>query len=477
LAFFFALFLGTKTAQLPWLLLALAVTTASTYVSRFFVFVDDPARALQNGLAAFRARQRLIAYTIERAAKCGRWTDALKAGLNYHVLRLNESALALDDILQEMDESALRTAILDAELGTAELAARALRNPHVPIELPGVNIEPQRSATRWTPRASFRVGTQIDSKRFSPVLRQAVQICVACAASILVGELISPQRWYWAVLTAFVVFSGTASAGETVGKAWSRVFGTAVGVAAGFAVGALARGHTDAAFVALFVCLFFTVYTMRLSYAFMTFFITAALSLLYVLIGAFSDQTLVLRLIETAIGASFGGLAAIFILPIRSSDVVGNVAAETLKRLKQTVRESVARLGGDDSADPVAAIRSFDEALQTVRGQLATLNPSPLARSERTHRRLILFSTCGYYGRALARLAYDNPDECDMADVRREGETVENDIDRAIEALQDGRAVGWDGAGDARSHSQALEYLYGIDRAVRRLGVELAANG
>jgi uncharacterized membrane protein YccC len=396
--------------------------------------------------------------------------------LNHHLMRLNESALTLDDILQSMNQSDLRAAVLEAELRTEELASRALRDPQVPVQLPDVEITVQGVARAWTPRAPFRVGTQLSGKGPSPALRQAIQICIACSASIVVGELISPQRWYWAVLTAFVVFSGTASAGETIGKAWARVWGTALGVGAGFAAGALVRGHTDAGFVALFVCLFFTVYTMRLSYAVMTFFVTACLSLLYVLLGMFSDMTLVLRLIETAIGACFGGLAAIFVLPLRTRVVVGNVASEALKRLKESVCEAVARLSGDRDADPITAIRAFDEALQSIHTQLTAIYSSPLTRNERTHMRLVLFSACGYYARALARLAYDAPADCNAAEIQREGKLVQADIDRLIDAFQGGKPAFGDGVANQQSSSEALEYLYRIDRTVRRLGTDLAAS-
>jgi uncharacterized membrane protein YccC len=40
--------------------------------------------------------------------------------------------------------------------------------------------------------------------------RQAVQVGIAASLAIVVGELVSPARWYWAVLTAFLVFAGTS---------------------------------------------------------------------------------------------------------------------------------------------------------------------------------------------------------------------------------------------------------------------------
>ena len=37
--------------------------------------------------------------------------------------------------------------------------------------------------------------------------RQAIQVGIAASLAIVVGELVSPARWYWAVLTAFFVFA------------------------------------------------------------------------------------------------------------------------------------------------------------------------------------------------------------------------------------------------------------------------------
>lgn len=479
LTFFFALFLHATFALLPWLLLSLAVTMVCSYVLRFVVFPDSPARALQNAGDAFRARQRLIAQTIAQAAERAEWTDGLRRQLQHHLFRLNESALALDDILSDTGEDDLRASVLDAELRTEAMTKRALRNPRISVELPHVELSVERLRTRhWTPRGAFRVGTQIDTGRLTPLTRQAIQLCAAGAASIVVGELLSPQRWYWAVLTAFVVFSGTSSSGETLKKALSRFSGTAFGVAAGIVVGTMVHGDKVAATVLLFVCLFAAVYVIRVSYALMIFFITALLSLLYVLLGLFTDHLLVLRLIETGIGAAFGGLAARLVLPIRTRAVVGNVAIEGLARLKEVVHQSVECLGGDGKADPVTAARAYDESLQSIRTQLqpliGTIRPGG---NEEMRTRLLLFAACGYYGRALATLAHEAPDNCPMRDIERERDAVELSIESVIGILEGTHSAPPDGRTMAETTGvRALNYLYRIERAVRRIGQTLAAS-
>lgn len=54
----------------------------------------------------------------------------------------------------------------------------------------------------------------------SPSVRQTVQVGIATSLAIVVGDLVSPTRWYWAVLTAFLVFAGTTSRGDVLTRGW-----------------------------------------------------------------------------------------------------------------------------------------------------------------------------------------------------------------------------------------------------------------
>lgn len=471
LAFFFSLFLRATFSQLPWLLFALGVTMICTYVVRFFVLPDRPEQAFRNGLAAFRARQRLIADTIARAAESG-WTRKLQRRLNHHVFGLNETAIALDDLLLRSPAHDVRARILDAELQTEELAERALRDPHARVDLPVLRVEtPPVGSADWTPRGVFRVGTQLEMGRLAPTTRQAIQLTLAAIPAIVAGEFLSAQRWYWAVLTAFVVFSGTTSSGDTLRKAWSRVAGTALGVVAGAVVAIVVRGNHAAALVLLFVFLFVAVYGLRLSYAVMTFGITAVISLLYVLLGFFTDQILLLRLIETAIGAAFGGAAATLVLPIRTDAVVRSVTAEALSRLSKAIDASARALTGDRDADPLPAIRAYDEAFQTMRAQLLPLIYTLRLRPDETLRtRLLLFAACAYSLHGLASLAIEAPPDCPVEAIRRLQEHVQSQIAIALRRLNDGKVpVQPSEAGKHDGESVALRHLERIDRSVHRL--------
>ena len=67
----------------------------------------------------------------------------------------------------------------------------------------------------------------------APNVRVAIQMAIAVGASILVGEILSGRRFYWAVIAAFVTFMGANSATEQVRKGVNRVIGTAVGAVVG----------------------------------------------------------------------------------------------------------------------------------------------------------------------------------------------------------------------------------------------------
>ncbi|HZZ64536.1 MAG TPA: FUSC family protein [Candidatus Baltobacteraceae bacterium] len=449
IAFFFALFLHAAARDVPWLVLALAITALCTYAYRFIIFPDRPRLALANALAAFQARQRLI----ERARTVEQRT--------HHLYRLNEIALILDDLLAAPRD---RRTVLQAEIAAACGASEPLRvDPSAPVR------------SDWTARGPFRIGTTPDTGRIAPTTRQAVQLTAAAIPAILIGEFLSPQRWYWAALAAFVTFLGTSSSGETRVKAWSRVFGTALGVVAGIVVAYPVRGHDTLAFCLVLVCLFAAVYTVRLSYAVMIFFLTILLSMLYVLLGLFSDQLLLLRLEETALGAVFGGLAASVVLPIPTGQVLLNVSREALQRLNRFIEAAVRRLTGDQTADPLTALRTLDEALQSVRTQIEPLVAQRhLARISNLRMRLTLLMACGHYARALADLAYEGDSDSPATELERLRERIATDIGIVVTADQTHAASLAAPESPPQHAGKALTYLYRIDAIIHKLAKTLA---
>ncbi|WP_030045574.1 FUSC family protein, partial [Streptomyces resistomycificus] len=164
-----------------------------------------------------------------------------------------------------------------------------------------------------------------------PTTRAAVQVAVGSSLAIVGGELLSSHRWYWAVLTCWIVFINTSSTGEILVKGYRRLLGTVFGVVAGIVLAGLVGQHTWTAFAVVLLCLFAMFYTAPLSYTLMSFFVTAALGVLYTLLHTYSFSVLVLRVEETALGAVCGIVAAAFVLPVRTDRRTNELLATVLE--------------------------------------------------------------------------------------------------------------------------------------------------
>src|SRR5699024_8425808 len=117
-----------------------------------------------------------------------------------------------------------------------------------------------RSAESREDEDTAQEADQRDEHRMRPTTRAAIQVACAGAAAIFFGELVSSTRWYWAVITAFVVFAGTGSRGELLIKAWRRTVGTLLGVIAGVGVAVLVSGYPMLQLAAVLCCVFLGFY-------------------------------------------------------------------------------------------------------------------------------------------------------------------------------------------------------------------------
>jgi Fusaric acid resistance protein-like len=238
--------------------------------------------------------------------------------------------------------------------------------------------------------------------------RQAVQVGVATSLAIVGGELISPSRWYWAVIAAFVVFAGTSSRGDVLTRGRDRVIGTVGGVVAGMALAFVVDGAVVPTLVLLLVCLFLAIYTVRISPGLLAFWITALLALLYGLIGQFSVETLVLRIEETAIGAALGMLAGFLILPTGTREAFGTALDEVVDATYAVLDAAVERiLGRPVAVAPVELARDLDAALGVLRQRAYPLdNPLPRRRGRSSYARAVrVFTAVDHYVRLLARIS------------------------------------------------------------------------
>ncbi|MEU6996092.1 FUSC family protein [Streptomyces sp. NPDC046465] len=333
-----------------------------------------------------------------------------------------------------------------------------------------------------------------------PTTRAAVQVAVGSALAIVGGEFLSTQRWYWAVLTCWVVFLNTASTGEIMVKGYRRLLGTVLGVVAGVALAGAVGNHTWAAFALVVLCVFGMFFTAPLSYALMSFFVTAMLGLLYTLLNTYSLDVLVLRIEETALGAACGIIAAVLVLPVRTSHRTDEELGTVLARLRDVVSAAVAQLSGGPAIDLVDLARDLDTALDDLRSSTKPLTHpiAPLRARRQTARYIVaLLETCAYHARSLAATAELVPSSKSVAADARlalAGRRITHNIDLIAARVRDEEADGTIESGasiaamlDSGGHEvlrtgsvafRVLRHLQRLDEGIvglaRPLGVPLA---
>jgi len=216
--------------------------------------------------------------------------------------------------------------------------------------------------------------------------RSAIQAVVGGGLAVVGGELVSPQRWYWAVLTVFVVFVGASSAGATFVKGARRLVGTLVGLFGGVLAALMVGGDVPATVALITVCVFGMVYLSRVSQAAMAFFVTTMLGLLYSLLGTFSYEVLWIRLAETAVGAAAGMLAAFVIVPVRTRSVMLDDVAAALEDLRAFLVGVTHLLSGKENVSAIQLSRDFDKSVAQVRTTVEPLtHPINISSSRRDY--------------------------------------------------------------------------------------------
>ncbi|HEX5811357.1 MAG TPA: FUSC family protein [Pseudonocardia sp.] len=290
-----------------------------------------------------------------------------------------------------------RLAAAAADLSAASAAMPGAPNPGPPA----APDEPVEAA--GPPQAAEDEGP----RGLRPTTRTAVQVVVAGALSIVVGNLVAPGQWYWAVITAFVVFAAAASRGELLVRTSARVVGTLCGVVAGAAVAILVSGHLVLQVAVVLVCMFLGFYLLPVSYALMTFFVTTMIGVLYSLLGRFSIGFLEIRLVETVVGAAAGAVAALIVLPIRTWGVVADRAKAFHSSVAGLLRSAAEDLGAGAGAGvrPLAAsAREVDDRMHALLAGASPLGSFRFGEGQARYQRWRqLVSSCAAATRAFAR--------------------------------------------------------------------------
>ncbi|WP_267243481.1 FUSC family protein [Streptomyces sp. PR69] len=315
-----------------------------------------------------------------------------------------------------------------------------------------------------------------------PTTRQAFQATAACGFAIAAGQLISDERWYWAVGTAWWIFVNTASRGETLVRGFRRVVGTVVGIAAGLLI-AIPLGGAPAPTAALVaVCVFGIFYTAAPSYSWMMFFVTVMAGLLYGLLGVLHPGLLLLRFEETAVGALGAALGVALVLPVTTHAATNAWIERALSCVHGCTAAAARRLAGDEQADPAPLAAELELLLGRVRLALAPLvHPlSPLrARKARARQVIALLDDCAREVRGLVQVAGD-PDASHDARLAAACHRVEEAVHALVPSGARSFATRTAGAPALPPHhpgaEAALSHLHGLERALTELSTPLRTS-
>lgn len=347
--------------------------------------LDPPASELlrRRAIEVELAAQRLSIVT--RRADVTELPDEVRSELVVALLRL-DSLIEVDPralpVISETGEFS-RMLVEGSRLGD-HAPGNEVRRAIADLALADVNA--QRVAENdYSAEAELPEAPKPQPKRFFAFdnkTRSAIQATIGGGLAVLFGDLISSQRWYWAVLTVFVVFLNTSTAGATFVKGFRRVTGTLAGIFGGMLLALLVAGHTPATVVLLFLCVFGLVYTLRVSQFVASFFITCELGLLYSLLGTFSLEVLVVRVAETFIGAAAGLVAAVVVLPVRTRTVLRTDLKAVLEVLRKFLTGVEELLSGEENVNVIELSRELDRAVEKVRTTVEPLT-HPISLSSR----------------------------------------------------------------------------------------------
>ena len=370
---FYALFLQLHPVQLPAALVAIVLGTLAAWITLFLILPDSPHLALASARAGFEARLGLIEAATERAR--ADVTSAADDALRAHLVELDAAAVTIDGlvagdafVLDARRRSAIRIALLEAEVATAEnVRARTAQ----PSAATGVAPSALRARVQATLQeaidapfggadAPISSGAKPpDIGGMKPATRQAFQLTTASALAMVLGTAIPPHQYAWALLTAFIVYAGSASAAEARRRAFARTIGTAAGVGVALVAMELVKQHTPLEFALAFVGLFIAMYVFRMSYIAFTFFVTITIAMIYDVVGRPTDELLMARLIETIVGTVCGALAATVVVPLKTNAVVGTLGHGLAQAFgRDGARDSIDQTL-DDTRDRDAKLQEF----------------------------------------------------------------------------------------------------------------------
>jgi len=462
MSYFLGDYLRPSPQEIGWLALAAALGLLANHIVTSIFLRDDPERDFRRALTTIDRRINLILRQLIEAVRHTTPTEEDRKLLRDHQARLRGTVLMAEGFIPQGEAGSLAAAgpasdlaILLFELQLCverTVQASYIAPPHEDLlramlhheeaireyallQLPETSksdpvaarllIRVHRARARidaslaTTPSpafapveiaptpASIAPSIQKTPASFVPVAWQTpIQVTLACALAMGSGLLLSSERWYWAVITAFIVFNNTKSRADTALRALQRSGGSFAGLIGGTIVATLLHGQIPASVVTALLMLFLAIYFLQASYSLMIFFITIALAVLYGVMGTFSPELLLLRLQETVIGSLAGTLVAFLVFPARASRGAAVALDAYLRALTDLVTTARRRAHGEpEPLHLLGRSRALDRNYVELANAVRPLGGAwgVVTRFGGVRERLLLLAGCAHWARVLAR--------------------------------------------------------------------------
>ncbi|WP_454828853.1 FUSC family protein [Paraburkholderia xenovorans] len=327
---------------------------------------------------------RLAVHTVTLRA-----SRVLHAPVAAHLSALNEAALSLEEqlaLLNPSDAETIRERIVEVEVaagqyafasghadGGVEANARVLRHAIARLRETAHQGNDARRAA-FAPAGGAVALTA--SQRFADLRSKlcwlpATRATTAALLAMLIGHSLSPERWFWAVITTFVVFLGTRSRADTVYRGAQRLVGTLGGALVSVSLVAPLQQDSPVLLVAaMLLCVFGWAYFILNAYAPGVFFITVLVGLVYGELGFAMGPLVELRIEEVLVGCVVSFAVAILMMPLAATRHVETRLASVLGALREVVRLTGS---GALAADALPAMRKLDRSWHDLRIALRPL--------------------------------------------------------------------------------------------------------
>lgn len=454
-SYFIGAYLRPGLADLPLAAMGPIVAVVIGHLVRTWLITDDRRRDLLQSLIGIQGRVNTILVKLAVISAAREWSPADRRELQHLEERLKDVAMTAEGFLPRPADgaidagqeriAAMATAIFDVHLAAEGAVVIGLESlppfplVHAVLEQDSETVEgferlhtgdtPADESVRaltWLHKARLTLSTMIEEGRrdqfrslqqemenapaaapidFSlknPVVRAALQITIASAIAMVCGLMLSRDRWFWAVLTAFLVFTNAKSRGDAALRALQRSIGTLLGIGMGLALATLLGGHMLWLTVFATLGVFFAFYSLQVSYAVMTFFVSITLCLVYGLIGTLTTDILILRVEETLIGAAAGTIVSFLVFPASTRSTLDAALDRWYSALRAVL---VAARDGQGGFRMVELSSQLDAAYREVTTAARPFGTSwsVVTKPGKIRQTLAIFLASTYWARTFAR--------------------------------------------------------------------------